>query len=166
MKKFFRQLSDWNWQPSWTFIHIGANFIDYDFRIKINDIQEYATLCLERELTNEACLSILIADSDAEIYKIIADISQKEQYSNAFAYEVEKRKWITYALYQAIFSLNDTPSFNDLLLLNDLWYYFDFPTHYPWNPKTNEYIKVVDLKEMIDEHKKWLNKEIAELRYI
>lgn len=116
--------------------------------------------------SNEACLSILIADSDAEIHKIIADLSQKEQCSNTFNYETEKRKWITYALYQAIFGLSDPPTFDDRALLHDLWYYFDFPTHYPWNPETDDYTLATDIKGMIDEHKKWLNKEIEELKYI
>lgn len=166
MKKFFQQLSDWEWKVSWTFIWIDSDFIDYDFRIKISEIQEYAMSCLEKEVTNEDYLSILLAASDAEVCKIIASLAQKEQCNNTKLLEVEKRKWIAYVLYRAIYSLNDMPSFSDLVLLNDLWYYFDFPTHYPWNPKENEYMKVVNAKEMIDDHKKWLNKEIEELKKI
>ena len=164
MKPFYLQLPEWKIRISWTFIKIGSEFIEYSYRIKPEDMRAYAAGKLEIEPECNACLSLLIADTDAEVLRIVCDLSEQECSSGSVSAETEKRKWIAYALYQFIYDLPKTPSVDDLFAMGDLWGYLGFPTHYPWDPGTNEYVKVTDIHAMIETHRKWLETELAELK--
>lgn len=163
MKPFYTQLSEWNMRISWTFVKIGSAFIDYTYRIRPEDVRAYAEARLETNPECKACLSLLLADTDAEVLRIVLDLSEQERSSEAFSFETEHRKWIAYALYQAIYDFPEKPSLNDMFALQDLWCYFGFPAHYPWNPRTSEYIKVSDVHAMLETHRSWLKTEIEAL---
>ena len=164
MKPFYMQLPEWGMCISWTFIQIGSGFMDYSCRIKPEDVRDYATARLEAEPECGACLSLLLADTDAEVLRIVRDLSEQECSSGSVSMETENRKWIAYALYQFIYDLPAEPSFDDLLMLGDLWCYFGFPTHYPWDPRADEYAKVTDVYAMIETHRTWLETELAALK--
>lgn len=164
MKPFYLQLPEWNLRISWTFIKIGSEMIEYSYRIKPEDMRSYAAARLETEPACSVCLSLLNADTDADVLHIIRDLSEQECSSGSVSMETENRKWIAYALYQFIYDLPEEPSFDDLFTLGDLWCYFGFPTHYPWDPRTNEYVKVTDIHAMIETHRKWLETELVELK--
>ena len=164
MKPFYVQLPEWNIDISWTFIKIGSELIEYSYRIKPEDVRDYATARLDADPDSNACLSLLLADTDAEVLRIVCDLSERECSSGSVSMEKETRKWIAYALYQFIYDLPKKPSVDDLFALGDLWGYLGFPTHYPWDPGTNEYVKVTDVHGMIETHRTWLMTELAELQ--
>ena len=59
LKMFFQQFRIWGIDISWTLVYLGANFIDYEYRIKRDEIWEYA--CdLEKDISNNPLLSRLL----------------------------------------------------------------------------------------------------------
>lgn len=164
MKPFYTQLPEWGMHISWTFIKIGSELIDYSYRIKPENVRDYVVAKLQTEPECNACLSLLHADTDVEVLRIVRELSEQECSSGSASMETENRKWIAYALYQFIYDLPEEPSFDDLFALGDMWCYLGFPSHYPWDPRTNEYVKVTDVHAMIETHRKWLETELAELR--
>ena len=100
LKMFFQQFRIWGIDISWTLVYLGASFIDYEYRIKRDEIWEYA--CdLEKDISNNPLLSrLLIADETEEFYSIVQKLSESEKINLEF----EKRKWIVYVLYQAVYA--------------------------------------------------------------
>lgn len=164
MKPFYMQLPEWEIRISWTFIRIGSELIEYSYRIKPEDVRAYAAARLEAEPASDVCLSLLNADTDAEVLHIVRDLSEQECLSGSVSLETENRKWIAYALYQFLCDLPREPSFDDLFAFGDLWCYLGFPKHYPWDPRTAEYVKVNDVPAMIEIHRTWLETELTELK--
>jgi hypothetical protein len=157
---FFQQFRIWGIDISWTLVYLGANFIDYEYRIKRDEIWEYA--CdLAKDISNNPLLSrLLIADETEEFYSIVRKLSESEKINLEF----ENRKWIVYVLYQAVYALPKNPSFEDMFTLSDLWGYLGRPKHYPWNPAKNDYVKVSDYDNMINIHKEWIDVELDALK--
>ena len=157
---FFQQFRIWGIDISWTLVYLGANFIDYEYRIKRDEIWEYACN-LEKDISNNPLLSrLLIADETEEFYSIVRKLSESEKINLEF----EKRKWIVYVLYLAVYALPKNPSFEDMFTLSDLWGYLGRPEHYPWNPAKNDYVKASDYDNMINIHKEWIDVELDALK--
>ena len=73
---------------------------------------------MEKDISNNPLLSrLLIADETEEFYSIVRKLSESEKINLEF----EKRKWIVYVLYQAVYALPKNPSFEDMFTLSDLW---------------------------------------------
>lgn len=159
-KDVFSTFRIWGIDISWTLVYLGANFIDYEYRIKRDEIWEYACN-LEKDISNNPLLSrLLIADETEEFYSIVRKLSESEKINLEF----EKRKWIVYVLYQAVYALPKNPSFEDMFTLSDLWGYLGRPEHYPWNPAKNDYVKASDYDNMINIHKEWIDVELDALK--
>ena len=156
----FEQFREWNIAMTWTLINIGADFIDYEYRIKQNEIWEYACDLASDNNDNPLLVRLLIADNTVDFFSVLHKLAADEKLD----FEFEKRKWIVYVLHKAVYSLPSTPSFEDLFKLTDLWGYLGRPKHYPWNPETDEYVKVSDYAKMIDIHKRWIDMELNSLR--
>ena len=76
---FFQQFRIWGIDISWTLVYLGANFIDYEYRIKRDEIWEYACN-LEKDISNNPLLSrLLIADETEEFYSIVRKLSESEK---------------------------------------------------------------------------------------
>lgn len=160
LKMFFQQFRIWGIDISWTLVYLGANFIDYEYRIKRNEIWEYACDLTKDIPNNPLLMRLLIVDETEEFYSIVQKLSESEKINLEF----EKRKWIVYVLYQAVYALPKNPSFEDMFALSDLWGYLGRPEHYPWNPAKNDYVKVSDYDNMINIHKEWIDVELDALK--
>ena len=157
---FFQQFRIWGIDISWTLVYLGANFIDYEYRIKRDEIWEYACDLAKDIPNNPLLMRLLIADETEEFYSIVQKLSESEKINLEF----EKRKWIVYVLYQAVHALPKNPSFEDMFTLSDLWGYLGRPKHYPWNPANNDYVKASDYDNMINIHKEWIDVELDALK--
>ncbi len=156
--KFFNTLNEWGIPISWTFIKIGMTFNEYDFKIKSQDVFDYASYLLENNPEKEDSLTKILANygDDNEIYNDVINLSEKE---NADM-DIENRKWIIYTLHLALSSISKPPTHDDLFMLGNLWYCLGMPAHYPWDVKQNEYIKCEDIQQMLSVHYDWINSEI------
>ena len=152
----------YGWSPAC--VSLGRNqkddFIDYEYRIKQNEIWEYACDLAADNNDNPLLVRLMIADNTVDFFSVLHKLAADEKLD----FEFEKRKWIVYVLHKAVYSLPATPSFEDLFKLTDLWGYLGRPKHYPWNPETDEYVKVSDYAKMIDIHKRWIDMELNSLR--
>lgn len=158
---FFHRLEKLKLAPSWTLVKIGCAFIDYEYRIKKDEILDYVTLLLTKEEQNTMLVDLLLsADDTQEMNKLIDSLSRCERVN----YDIENRKWILFVVSSAIEKLSSVPSNEELFRLEDLWGYLGYPEHYPWDVRKNEYIKCRDIDQMIQVHKEWISKEIAALQ--
>lgn len=151
--EFFKEV---NIGISWTLIQIGTEFIEFEYRIKPQEVNEYIESLLLCKAANETASSLLYED-DTEIRKNI--ISKLVKYEDADI-NTEQRKWILYVVNKAIKELSSPPTADELFELSDIWGYLDMPLNYPWDVKNNEYIKCTDIAGMITAHEEWIEKEI------
>lgn len=163
VENFFVTLNVLGFTPSWTFIKIGSEFQEFEYRIKPYEIIEYASLLLSKGVNNRLISDLMwSADDTSEMTRCIDALVNTERVN----FDIEQRKWILYVLYSFFSRLPALPSNNDLFLLGDLWEYLNRPQNYPWNPIDNEYIKCDDVGKMIEVHKQWILKEVEQLKQI
>ena len=68
----FEQFRKWNIAMTWTLINIGADFIDYEYRIKQNEIWEYACDLAADNNDNPLLVRLMIADNTVDFFLCLA----------------------------------------------------------------------------------------------
>ncbi len=158
---FYEIFESWGIPINWTFVKVGMSFVEYEYRIKANEVFDYVCNRVEKGMVNNNLEFDVLqnADNDVELKKLVEKLADMENLD----YEVENRKWILYVVYKAINSITTPPTNDELFLLGDLWTYLGMPKHYPWDVKHTEYIKCDNPQEMLKIHKEWVKNEIESL---
>ena len=149
---------------TWTFIHIGLNFLDYKYRIKVSEIKEYASSQILSGNAQNALVSLLWVDdnSQEEALTIINELKKGE----CADIDLEMRKWVLYVMSVAIIQITKDVTTETLFEFNDLYWYLGSPKHFPQDMRNEDYLHCTDLNEAVSKNKEWLENELSELKQL
>jgi hypothetical protein len=156
---------------TWTLIDLGfEGSAKFEKQLDGQDIIDYAVGRVEKgDDTFEAVLLAgLPSPKDEEINSLLKHLSKNEKVDC----DVEFRKW------RVIYVLKHLPNTKDeyiqgLIELGDIWAKFDFPDDSPhvFQGRNNlitpeKYYTKENYEKLLENHKKWLDKEVADLKQL
>lgn len=154
---------------TWTLLNIGFDgSAKFKKQLDVQDIINYAINKMEDG--DESLDVVLLASSHAanaeEISELLKNLSKSEKVNT----DVECRKWRVLCVSKNLPNIQDE-YIQGLIELGDIWLMFDFPDNSPHvfqgrnNSITpNEYYTQENYEKLLENHRKWLDKEIADLR--
>jgi hypothetical protein len=154
---------------SWTLLNIGWDGnVKFKKQLAGQDIVDFAIT--EMENGNESSDVVLLASSLAANEEEISELLKKLSDSENVNVDNEFRKWRVVYVAKNLPN-NQTEYVQGLIELCDIWILFDFPDDSPhiFQGRNNfitpsEYYTQENYLELLEKHKKWIEKEISDLK--